>query len=460
MAAVRMQARSSTDGALYTWSAVSVDFAAAGYPGPGVANDVAVAMRPSSSAGGGTGDVLGLGSSVAHRLAGFANTGGKQLEQTSFLAADVTLRTGAVPFTADQSMGSHKLTTLQNGGTGTQDAANVAQVEALVAAAFSTIAAWKQPVRAATTGNITLSGAQTIDGVAVIAGDRVLVKNQTTASQNGIYVVASGAWARSTDADINAEVIAGLTVVVDEGTVNGPGATPPRNVFMLSTVNPIVVGTTALVFTAIGTVTADGTTLSLSGGTMSVAALGVGTAQLAADGTTFAKMQNIATDSLIGRDTASTGDPENILLDAATLQMDGSGNLRVPSTLGARGSENVTNDLYPNTQTQGTLATASSVTFDIPIPTGKRVQMTWDIWVDDGAGGACLYTKAIFAKAHQTGGAAKLVDKVVVSSPLESAGFTFDLSESSTNIRGTLGNTSGSTRSYNLLVGDWRCDKP
>jgi hypothetical protein len=81
--------------------------------------------------------------------------------------------------------------------------------------------AWtKKSVRVATTANITLSGTQTIDGIAVIAGDRVLVKDQSTASQNGIYVVAAGAWARSTDADTISE-LAGALVNVDSGTVNG-----------------------------------------------------------------------------------------------------------------------------------------------------------------------------------------------------------------------------------------------
>ncbi len=132
----------------------------------------------------------------------------------------------------------------------------------------------------------------------------------------------------------------------------------------------------------------------------------------------------------------------------------------VPSQLPARGSENVVIDLYPNTQVTGTLASAASVNFDLAIAAGARYQMTWDIWVDNGAGGVCLYTKSLFVKAHQTAGAAVQVDRVVVSAPLESAGFTFDTAANSTNIRGTLGNTSGTTRSYNLIVGDWHCDKP
>lgn len=78
---------------------------------------------------------------------------------------------------------------------------------------------WKEPCRVATTANITLSGAQTIDGVSVIAGDRVLVKDQSTASQNGIYVCASGAWSRATDGDSAAE-LQSATVPVNEGTAN------------------------------------------------------------------------------------------------------------------------------------------------------------------------------------------------------------------------------------------------
>lgn len=76
----------------------------------------------------------------------------------------------------------------------------------------------KASVVVSTTANITLSGTQTIDGVAVAAGDRVLVKNQTTASANGIYVVAAGAWTRATDADTWAKLVSAF-VFVEKGTV-------------------------------------------------------------------------------------------------------------------------------------------------------------------------------------------------------------------------------------------------
>lgn len=65
---------------------------------------------------------------------------------------------------------------------------------------------WKDAVQVATTANITLSGEQTIDGV-LTSGSRVLVKNQSTASQNGIYVSAAGAWSRAADANTGAELV-------------------------------------------------------------------------------------------------------------------------------------------------------------------------------------------------------------------------------------------------------------
>ncbi|WP_217596569.1 hypothetical protein [Cohnella sp. GbtcB17] len=97
-------------------------------------------------------------------------------------------------------------------------------------------------VRVATTANITLSGLQTVDGVVLAAGDRVLVKNQTTGSQNGIYVATSGAWTRAADADSSAKVAAGISVYVRAGTANGAKG------FSLSNASAVTLGTTALTF--------------------------------------------------------------------------------------------------------------------------------------------------------------------------------------------------------------------
>lgn len=78
-------------------------------------------------------------------------------------------------------------------------------------------AAIKIPCITATTANITLSAAQTIDGVAVVTGDRVLVKNQTDATENGIYAVDSGDWERAKDFDGNNDVVKGTLVYVTDG---------------------------------------------------------------------------------------------------------------------------------------------------------------------------------------------------------------------------------------------------
>jgi len=78
----------------------------------------------------------------------------------------------------------------------------------------------KASVKVATTGSITLSGTQTIDGVEVLVGDRVLVKNQASAANNGIYVVASGSWTRSVDANTSAKLSSGSFVFVERGTAN------------------------------------------------------------------------------------------------------------------------------------------------------------------------------------------------------------------------------------------------
>lgn len=101
----------------------------------------------------------------------------------------------------------------------------------------------KDSVRAATTTNITLSGAQTIDSVALNIGDRVLVKEQTTASENGIYVVSAGTWSRSSDTNTSSKVTAGMFTFVEEGGTNGDSG------FVLITNNPVILGTTDLSFT-------------------------------------------------------------------------------------------------------------------------------------------------------------------------------------------------------------------
>ncbi|WP_439856426.1 phage tail protein [Pseudomonas yamanorum] len=115
-------------------------------------------------------------------------------------------------------------------------------VDTMVVEALSKLD-FKHSVLVTTTANIVLSGIQTIDSVLLQAGARVLVKNQTQAKDNGIWVVAaSGAWKRATDADTSIEVTPGLFVSVETGATNGD------SVWQLVTDGPIVLGTTALTF--------------------------------------------------------------------------------------------------------------------------------------------------------------------------------------------------------------------
>ena len=100
----------------------------------------------------------------------------------------------------------------------------------------------KQSVRLATTENITLSGLQTIDNVLTVAGDRVLVKNQNTASENGIYVASASGWTRALDANSSAEVTYGLYTFVSAGNTNANSG------WVLTTADPINLGVTSLTF--------------------------------------------------------------------------------------------------------------------------------------------------------------------------------------------------------------------
>ena len=127
---------------------------------------------------------------------------------------------------------------------------------------------WKQPVACATTANITLSGLQTIDTYTTLSGDRVIVKNQSTSANNGIYIASSGAWSRSTDADTWNELVSAIAFIEYGSQAGGawfctvtPGGTLG--------VTPV----TWAQFTTSATYSA-GTGLSLTGYTFSITNIG------------------------------------------------------------------------------------------------------------------------------------------------------------------------------------------
>jgi len=127
---------------------------------------------------------------------------------------------------------------------------------------------WKQPVACATLTNITLSGLQTIDGYTTLAGDRVIVKNQTTTANNGIYIASSGAWSRSSDANTWNELVSAIAFV-EYGSQAGSA--------WFCTVTPGgTLGTTPVTwsqFTTSATYSA-GTGLTLTGFTFSITNIG------------------------------------------------------------------------------------------------------------------------------------------------------------------------------------------
>ena len=179
--------------------------------------------------------------------------------------------------TTGASLGNQKIVTLADGSNPT-DAVTKQQLDAIARGLD-----WKNSARVATTTAITLSGAQTIDGVSVVGGDRVLVKDQASAIANGIYIAATGAWARATDFDDSTEVTAAAVIPVEAGGVNGDKA------FILTSDGAIAIGTSALNFTALGgggisyspadnSITISGSTIAVkvkSGGGLLVDASGV-----------------------------------------------------------------------------------------------------------------------------------------------------------------------------------------
>lgn len=212
-----------------------------------------------SAAFDGTGNVTGTGT-----LANSGITAGTFTKVTfnakglATVGANAILNDIGAP-TSAFSMNSQLLTNLAT-PVGNQDAATKAYVDS-VAQGLNV----KEACLAATTSNITLSGTQTIDGVAVVAGNRVLVKNQTAESANGIYVAAAGAWARSADADTYAELISAFTFV-QQGTVNADAG------YVCTVDAGGTLGTTPIVwtqFSGAGTYVA-GTGLSLTGNSFSI----------------------------------------------------------------------------------------------------------------------------------------------------------------------------------------------
>ncbi len=199
------------------------------------------------------------------------------------------------------AMGNNKITGLAT-PTADADGATKAYVDS-VAQGLDV----KASCRAATVANITLSGTQTIDGVAVIAGDRVLVKDQSTAANNGIYVVAAGSWSRAADADTWAELVGAFTFVED-GTVNDNSG------WVCTSAPGGTLGVTAVTFeqfsgagqiTAGAGLTKTGNTLNVGTASSSRIVVNTDDIDLATTGVTASTYKSVTVDAY-GRVTAGT----------------------------------------------------------------------------------------------------------------------------------------------------------
>ena len=193
---------------------------------------------------------------------------------------------------------------------------------------FAAGISWKQPVVCGTTANITLSGLQTLDGVTVVAGDRVLVKNQSTSSQNGIYLASATAWSRAPDADTWDELISAICFVESGSTLSGSA--------WYCTIQPGgTIGTTAITwsnFSVAATYTA-GTGLSLVANQFSITNTGVTAAAYGSASKTLTATVNaqgqltvladtniaIANTQVSGLGTMSTQDASSVTITGGTL---------------------------------------------------------------------------------------------------------------------------------------------
>ena len=199
------------------------------------------------------------------------------------------------------AMSTNKIT-----GLGTPSADADAATKAYVDSVAQGIDA-KASCLVATTANISLSGTQTIDGVSVTAGQRVLVKDQSTSSQNGIYVSAAGSWSRSSDADTWDELVAAYTFI-EQGTVNANSG------YICTIAAGGTLGSTAVTwaqFSGAGQITAGtgmtktGNTLNVNTASSSRIVVGADEIDLATTGVTASTYKSVTVDQW-GRVTAGT----------------------------------------------------------------------------------------------------------------------------------------------------------
>ena len=199
---------------------------------------------------------------------------------------------------------------------------------------------YKQATRVVTTTNVNLSGGapSQVDGVTLSHNDRVLVTGQTTGSQNGIYYVttlgsgSNGTWSRSTDSNQTGELLAGTIVMVTEGSVYADTQ------WKLITDNPIVIGTTALIFTQNYSANSisSGSSNVVVNSNANVTISSAGTANVLSVASTGAYVSGVvsATGNIIGNYFIGNGSQLTDITIIPTQIANGNSNISIPDTGG------------------------------------------------------------------------------------------------------------------------------
>jgi hypothetical protein len=324
---------------------------------------------------------------------------------------------------------------------------------------------WKQPVIAATTVNITLSGLQTIDTVSVLAGERVLVKNQTNQADNGIYNAAAGAWTRSPDADTWDDLISALVFIVEGGQTGAAYYCPIQPGGTL--------GVTAITWNnfSVGGVYFAGTGLNLSGGdTFNITSTGVAAA-------TYGSASSVPVIAVNLQGQITSASNTSIAIDAAAItsgtidsaRISGSytgitavgtlSGLTVSSTITGSISGNAATATSATTATTATTATniAGGATGSIPYQSGVGTTTFLPIGTNGQvltiAGGVPSYatpTTGTVTSVSGTGTVSGIsLSGTVTSSGNLTLGGTLDLSAPP-----TIGNTTPNTGRFTTLTVD------
>lgn len=267
--------------------------------GDGVTSDTSIDLAAVTQAATGT--------FVKITLDGFGRTTGNTAVTTSDITGLVDSQylrlDGTTTMTADLNVGGNKVTSLAE-PTASTDAATKNYVDNAV-----TGLTWKTAALAASTGNLSLTGLGAVDGITPVDGSRILVKNQTAATDNGIYIAHTGAWTRSTDAATGPELDS-AAIFVQQGTINGESG-------WVQTASNITIGVTPIVWTQFsgsGSYT-GGVGIDISGNVIS-ALLGAGIGELPT-GDIGLDLFNATTGALILTDdgtTRSTDDASQLFL--------------------------------------------------------------------------------------------------------------------------------------------------